>query len=150
MPRTSKVGGARRHSTDRPKRPIKPRRSAPRFQDYYEALSSSESASDDPVYVISIAAELVGAHAQTLRHYERLGLVVPARSDGNIRLYSERDVARLAAIVCLTCELGLNLAGVSAILSLRRRIAELQSEVETLESELHRQQGYRTATGRPA
>ncbi len=113
-----------------------------RFQEYYEALITSEAASDEPVYVISVAAEMVGVHAQTLRHYERVGLIAPARSDGNIRLYSQRDVERLSSIVHLTHELGLNLAGVEAILSMRHRIAELQRKVEALESERRSWRGY--------
>jgi MerR family transcriptional regulator/heat shock protein HspR len=112
------------------------------FQEFLEALAHCESANEDPAYVISIAAERVGVHAQTLRHYERVGLVRPARSGGNIRLYSERDVVRLSAIVRLMDELGLNLAGVVAILSLRRRILELQSEVADLESELRSWRGF--------
>jgi MerR family transcriptional regulator/heat shock protein HspR len=89
-----------------------------------------------------VAAELVGVHAQTLRHYERVGLVVPARSNGNIRLYSQRDVERLTAIVLLTNELGLNLVGVAAIMRMRRRIEELQSQIDELESELRSWRGY--------
>jgi MerR family transcriptional regulator/heat shock protein HspR len=111
-------------------------------RDYYDALHRSDSASDEPVYVISVVADMVGVHAQTLRHYERVGLVVPARSNGNIRLYSEKDVERLTAIVRLTNELGLNLAGVEAILKLRRRIDELQREVDELEAELRAWRGY--------
>ncbi len=111
-------------------------------KEYTEALDGSESASREPVYVISIVADMVGVHAQTLRHYERVGLVVPARSDGNIRLYSQRDVERLTAIVKLVNELGLNLAGVEAILNLRRRIEELQHEVDDLEAELRAWRGY--------
>ena len=77
------------------------------------------------VYVISVAAELAGVHPQTLRMYERKGLVHPFRTAGNVRRYSEDDIARLQAIQRLTQELGINLAGV-------RLIIEMQEEVEAL------------------
>jgi len=97
---------------------------------------------DEPVYVISVAAELVGVHAQTLRHYERLGLVEPARSSGNIRRYSPRDVHRLRIIVRLTAEHGLNLAGVEAIMNLRQRIETLEDELDRLRAEMRVIRGY--------
>jgi MerR family transcriptional regulator/heat shock protein HspR len=107
-----------------------------------DLVRQSLEASGDPVYVISVAAALVGVHAQTLRHYERLGLIEPARSGGNIRLFSERDVVRLRSIVRLTDELGLNLAGVEVLLGLHQRIAELEREVEGLKAELRQLRGY--------
>jgi MerR family transcriptional regulator, heat shock protein HspR len=109
---------------------------------YREVLLESLDASPDPVYVISVAAQLVGVHAQTLRHYERLGLIVPARSGGGIRLYSARDVTRLRAIVRLTEELGLNLAGVEVLLNLHQRINALEGEVDALRAELRMMRGY--------
>jgi MerR family transcriptional regulator/heat shock protein HspR len=97
---------------------------------------------DEPVYVISVAAELVGAHAQTLRHYERVGLIIPRRSSGNIRLYSDRDVERLRAIVRLTGELSVNLAGVELILEMRERMERLQDELDGLRREMRQLRGY--------
>jgi MerR family transcriptional regulator, heat shock protein HspR len=84
---------------------------------------------DRPVYVISVAARAVGMHPQTLRLYERLGLVTPARSDGRNRLYSDRDIERLRQIQRLTQEMGVNLAGVEVILQLLERINSLQDEL---------------------
>jgi MerR family transcriptional regulator/heat shock protein HspR len=98
--------------------------------------------SDAPVYVISVAAELVGVHAQTLRHYERLGLVEPARSGGNIRLYSARDVHRLRTIVRLTAEYRVNLAGIEVILNMRRRIEALEADLERMRAEMRLIRGY--------
>lgn len=98
--------------------------------------------SDTPVYVISVAAELVGVHAQTLRNYERLGLVEPARSAGNIRLYSARDVHRLRTIVRLAAEYGVNLAGIEVIMDLRRRIEALEADLDRLRAEMRLIRGY--------
>ncbi len=89
---------------------------------------------DEPYYVISIAARLVNLHPQTLRHYEALGLVVPERSRGNIRLYSPRDIERLRKIARLTQELGVNLAGVSVILRLSEQVEALRAELTRIEA----------------
>ena len=86
-----------------------------------------------PRYMISVAAELVGMHPQTLRIYEAKGLVRPGRTPGGTRLYSEHDLARLREIQRLTTELGLNLAGV-------RRVIALEDELETLRVQLERLQ----------
>jgi MerR family transcriptional regulator/heat shock protein HspR len=91
---------------------------------------------DEPCYVISIAARMVGMHAQTLRYYERMGLVSPARSKGNIRLYRPSDIDRLYLIQRLISERGVNLAGVEAILHMQARIDLLEGEVERLDREL--------------
>ena len=88
------------------------------------------------MYVISVAAKMVGLHPQTLRHYESVGLIVPQRSQGNIRLYSPSDIDRLQQINRLTDELGINLAGVQVILDLRERLEQLQLEMETTQAEL--------------
>jgi MerR family transcriptional regulator/heat shock protein HspR len=93
-------------------------------------------APNEPCYVISVAARMVELHPQTLRHYERVGLVVPARSPGNVRLYSPRDIERLRKICRLTDELGINLAGVDVILRLTDTIEELQTEVDEMRAEL--------------
>lgn len=84
---------------------------------------------DEPYYVISVAARLVNLHPQTLRHYEALGLVVPQRSRGNMRLYSPCDIERLQKITRLTQELGVNLAGVEIILRLSEQVEALRAEL---------------------
>jgi MerR family transcriptional regulator, heat shock protein HspR len=89
-----------------------------------------------PRYMISIAAELVGMHPQTLRMYEQKGLVRPKRTAGNTRLYSEADVARLQLIQRLTTQLGLNLAGVEAVLDLEEQLQRMQARMERLEREM--------------
>ncbi len=97
---------------------------------------------EEPVYVISIAARLVEMHPQTLRLYERLGLVQPARTKRNIRLYSSRDVERLQQIQRLTQDLGVNLAGVQVILDLLNKMDrmrhEMAQELERLQQEVER------------
>ncbi len=89
-----------------------------------------EMQADEPMYVISVAARLVHMHPQTLRYYERAGLINPTRSNGNIRLYSQRDIDRLRKIARLTDNLGVNLAGVEVILRLIERLEQVQSELE--------------------
>src|SRR5690625_707723 len=86
---------------------------------------------DKPLYVISVAAELVDMHPQTLRLYERKGLIEPSRSAGKTRLYSQRDIEHLREIRRLTQELGVNLAGVEEIIKLRRKLDELQANMES-------------------
>lgn len=86
--------------------------------------------SDEPMFVISVAARLVEMHPQTLRYYERAGLVKPKRSRGSIRLYSERDIARLKKIARLVEDLGVNLAGVEVIIHLTEKLELLQSILE--------------------
>lgn len=87
------------------------------------------------VFAISVAAELAGAHPQTLRIYEREGLVQPERSEGGTRRYSGEDVERLRRIVALTGD-GLNIAGVKKVLALQQELVELREAVERLETEL--------------
>lgn len=99
-------------------------------------MVSRARARGEPVYVISVAAKLVNLHPQTLRHYERIGLITPARSEGNVRLYSDRDIERLRKIVRLTDDLGVNLAGVEVILNMAEQIEELQTQMEQMEAEL--------------
>ena len=86
------------------------------------------------VYVISVAAELAGCHPQTLRIYERKGLVMPARTDGGSRRYSDEDIAHLQRIQALT-EDGLNLAGVKRVLQLEAEVADLQRQLQDLQAE---------------
>ncbi|WP_084101637.1 heat shock protein transcriptional repressor HspR [Demequina sp. NBRC 110051] len=87
---------------------------------------------DEPVFLISAAAELAGMHAQTLRQYDRLGLVVPRRRPGGGRRYSLRDVATLREIQRMSQDEGINLAGIKRILSLQNRVDRLEAEVEKL------------------
>jgi MerR family transcriptional regulator, heat shock protein HspR len=110
-----------------------------------------------PRYMISIAAELVGMHPQTLRIYEQKGLVRPKRTAGNTRLYSEADVERLRLIQRLTTEIGLNLAGVEQVLHLedelnrmRRRIDRMEREMQETIAEVHRQYRRDLVLYRPA
>jgi MerR family transcriptional regulator/heat shock protein HspR len=93
---------------------------------------------NEPRFVISIAARILGIQSHTLRYYERIGIIEPSRSRGNIRLYSERDIAQLRRIKTLIDDLGINLAGVEVILRMSQRMAELQNRVEELETELER------------
>lgn len=98
-----------------------------------------EQSSDEPCYVISVAAKILEMHPQTLRHYERIGLLIPARSPGNVRLYSARDIERLRKISRLTNELGVNLAGVDVILRLTETMEQLQAEMSQMQAELSRE-----------
>ena len=95
-------------------------------------------AEDRAVYIISVAAELAGVHPQTLRIYERKGLVRPKRTAGNTRRYSERDLRRLAMIQELTQEHGVNLAGAKMIIELESELEELRGRIVQAESELRR------------
>jgi MerR family transcriptional regulator/heat shock protein HspR len=91
-----------------------------------------------PVYVISVAAQLAGMHPQTLRQYDRLGLVTPGRTSGRGRRYSARDVAVLREVQRLSQEEGVNLAGIQRILDLEREVARLRRTVDELAAELDR------------
>jgi MerR family transcriptional regulator, heat shock protein HspR len=93
-------------------------------------------ADERAVYVISVAAELAGMHPQTLRIYERRGLVSPKRTAGNSRRYSERDIQRLREIQELTQRVGINLAGVKVIMQMQERLEKMQRRVDRLEGEL--------------
>lgn len=89
-----------------------------------------------PVYVISVAAELAGMHAQTLRQYDRLGLVTPSRTRGGVRRYSARDVALLREVQRLSQDEGISLPGIARILQLENQVAALQERVAELSAEL--------------
>ncbi|PFG72960.1 heat shock protein transcriptional repressor HspR [Tepidiforma thermophila] len=93
---------------------------------------------DEPMYVISIAARLVGMHQQTLRYYEKVGLIRPKRTEGNIRMYSNADIQRIKTAQRLIDELGVNLAGVDIILRMNEQIRRLQAELEATRAELNR------------
>jgi MerR family transcriptional regulator/heat shock protein HspR len=92
-------------------------------------------------FVISVAARLVGVHEQTLRYYERAGLVEPARSKGRIRLYSLQDLERVRQIRRLTDDMGVNLAGVEVIMRLTDRIRDLEHHIDDLEAEVRALRG---------
>ena len=93
---------------------------------------------EEPRYVISIAARMLGVRTYTLRYYEKIGIIEPSRSRGNIRLYSDRDIAQLRQAKMLMEDLGINLAGAEVILRMAQRMTELQNHVEGLESEIKR------------
>ncbi len=92
----------------------------------------------EPCYVISVAARILGVHAQTLRYYERAGMIEPSRSAGNRRLYSTEDIDRLRRIKTLIDDLGVNLAGVEVILRMGERMAEMENRMRRLEAEIKR------------
>jgi MerR family transcriptional regulator/heat shock protein HspR len=91
---------------------------------------------NEPRYVISVAARMLGIQTHSLRYYEKLGIIEPSRSRGNIRLYSDRDIAYLKQLKTLMSDLGINLAGVEVILRLSERLSELQRRIDELEAKL--------------
>ncbi len=92
----------------------------------------------EPRYVISIAARMLGTQTYTLRYYERIGIIEPHRSRGNIRLYSEGDIALLRRVKTLVEDMGVNLAGVEVVLHMMQRMNELQNELKQLQAEVKR------------
>jgi MerR family transcriptional regulator, heat shock protein HspR len=103
----------------------------------YEEISISvKQASDAKVLIISVAARLAGMHPQTLRQYDRLGLVQPGRAGGGGRRYSERDVALLREVQRLSQEDGVNLAGIKRIIGLEQLVGDLQQRIAELEQQL--------------
>ncbi|WP_436524947.1 heat shock protein transcriptional repressor HspR [Actinoplanes sp. HUAS TT8] len=103
----------------------------------YEEISISvEQASDAKVLIISVAARLAGMHPQTLRQYDRLGLVQPGRAGGGGRRYSERDVALLREVQKLSQEEGVNLAGIKRIIGLEQLVGDLQHRIAELEDQV--------------
>src|ERR687887_1174176 len=90
-------------------------------------------------YMISAVAQTYGIHPQTLRLYEREGLLKPSRSEGNTRLYTEQDLERLEVILKLTRDLGVNLAGVEIILNMREKMAAMQEQIEKFVETLNRE-----------
>jgi len=91
---------------------------------------------DEPVYLISIVAKILDIHPQTLRQYERENLITPTRSDGRIRLYSQRDIDKIKMILRLTRELGVNLSGVDIIIRLKKQIENMEDEIASLRHEV--------------
>jgi len=94
------------------------------------------NAYNEPVYLISAVAEILSIHPQTLRQYEREGLIKPSRTNGKIRLYSQKDIDHIKYVLTLTRELGINLAGVDLILQLNQKIESLEIEVQNYKSKL--------------
>ena len=94
------------------------------------------NAYNEPVYLISAVAEILNIHPQTLRQYEREGLIKPSRTNGKIRLYSQKDIDHIKYVLTLTRELGINLAGVDLILQLNTKISSLEDEIETYKVKL--------------
>ena len=90
---------------------------------------NSNNAYSEPVYLISAVAEILSIHPQTLRQYEREGLIKPSRTNGKIRLYSQKDIDHIKYVLTLTREMGINLAGVDLILQLNKKIEKLESEI---------------------
>ncbi len=90
----------------------------------------------EPVYLISVVAQILEIHPQTLRQYEREGLITPSRTNGKIRLYSQKDIDHIKYVLRLTRELGINLAGVDLILQLNKKISTLEEDVEKYKTKL--------------
>jgi MerR family transcriptional regulator/heat shock protein HspR len=106
---------------------------------------------DEPCFVISVAARMVGVHAQTLRYYERVGLIWPSRTVGRQRLYSMADLERIQRVKALTDEMGVNLAGAEVALKLMGRIQDLEREVQRLANQVNRLRAQHGASsGHPA
>jgi MerR family transcriptional regulator/heat shock protein HspR len=93
---------------------------------------------EEPAFIISVAARMLGVHAQTLRYYERAGVIEPSRSSGRIRLYSRADIERIRQVQRLIDELGVNLAGAEIIIKMSKRLRELETENEALKREVQR------------
>lgn len=93
---------------------------------------------DEPVYLISVVAKILDIHPQTLRQYERENLIKPSRSNGRVRLYSQRDIDKIKLILRLTRELGVNLAGVDIILRLKEQMEDMEQEIAELRDEINR------------
>jgi MerR family transcriptional regulator/heat shock protein HspR len=93
---------------------------------------------NQPRYVISIAAGMLGTQPYTLRYYERVGIIKPARSRGNVRLYSEADLEILRRVMTLMYDLGVNLAGVEVILNMSQQLIDMQQAAAALEQELEK------------
>lgn len=92
---------------------------------------------DEPVYLISVVAKVLTIHPQTLRQYEREGLVTPERTDGKMRLYSQRNIDQIKMILRLTRDLGVNLAGVDVVLQLKEQLDEYENTINQLKEEIN-------------
>ena len=95
----------------------------------------------EPRYVISVAARILDVHTHTLRYYERVGIIEPRRSQGNVRLYSDQDIALLKRVKTLVDDMGINLPGVEVILRMIQHMGELQNELEQAQEEIEKLRG---------
>ena len=93
---------------------------------------------DEPVYLISVVASVLDIHPQTLRQYEKEGLISPSRTQGRMRLYSQRDIDKIKLILRLTRKMGINLAGVDVILKLKVQMESMNEEIDNLRTELRK------------
>ncbi|MCI6989660.1 MAG: helix-turn-helix transcriptional regulator [Campylobacter sp.] len=93
---------------------------------------------DEPLYLISVVSKVLNIHPQTLRQYEKEGLVEPSRTEGKMRLYSKRDLDRIKSILNLTREMGVNLAGVGVIFKLKKQLKEYENTIKELNDELEK------------
>ena len=100
-----------------------------------------DSYDTEPRYVISVAARMLDTQTYTLRYYEKVGVIEPRRSRGNVRLYSDRDIALLQRVRSLVDDMGVNLPGVEVILRMMQRMTEMQNELEQAQEELRKQRG---------
>jgi len=100
-----------------------------------------EEFNNEPRYVISVAAKMLDVQTHTLRYYEKVGIIEPRRSQGNVRLYSDRDIALLQKVKSLVDDLGINLPGVEVILRMMQRMNEMQNELELLQEEVKKKRG---------
>ena len=96
---------------------------------------------EEPRYVISVAARMLDVHTYTLRYYERVGIIEPRRSRGNIRLYSDQDIALLKRVKALVDDMGINLPGVEVILRMMQHLGELQNELEQAQEQIEKLRG---------
>lgn len=94
---------------------------------------------EEPVFLISVVAKILSIHPQTLRQYEKEGLIEPGRTDGKMRLYSQKDIDKIKIILRLTRDLGVNLAGVDIILRLKEKLDELDSVIDELKASINEQ-----------
>ena len=97
----------------------------------------------EPRYIISVAARMLDMQTHTLRYYEKVGIISPGRSRGNVRLYSDRDIAMLQRVKALVDDMGVNLPGVEVILRMMERMNEIQNELEVTREELRKHMGGR-------
>jgi len=100
-----------------------------------------ENYNTEPRYVISVAAKMLDMQTYTLRYYERVGIIEPRRSRGNVRLYSDHDIALLKRVKSMVDDMGINLPGVEVILRMMQRMTEMQGELEQAQDELNRLRG---------
>jgi MerR family transcriptional regulator/heat shock protein HspR len=112
-----------------------------RDEEENEVTMNTNEYDSEPRYVISIAARMLNMQTYTLRYYEKVGIIEPRRSRGNVRLYSDRDIALLQRVRTLVDDMGVNLPGVEVILRMMQRMVEMQQQLEEAQEELRKQKG---------